>query len=835
MKNNFFLMTSLLLLLQLVYKDTEAQGPESTWMASELPYGGSHHGLKFTSSGPQTFAYSGTGPLSSIVANNALCDASGNILFYTSGVSKKVYSADGVVMPNGSNLNYPTSGNGYSMPPVIIARPGHPNEYYLFHNQNGGVFYSRIDMSLNGGLGDLAEKNQGINNFSGLSGIAINYKMTAAQGCSNIWVIVRSKNSNEYRSYAVRSNGVDTHAVVSAIGLFPLSYYSGDLYGGKLKMSPDQTKMAASCSKAYAPDGSLLPGGIKGGIELYTFEKCSGVLKDPVILDSSQFFDGICFSPDNSKLYASSRDTVFQFDLSLGSPAAMTASKTMMLVNTPIPYFNIFCNYYCDTIHMDIGDLKRGPDGKIYMGNNRPISLMNALPVAAFSRYHCINNPNMAGLAASPQLDAVSYPWGYDLIGTDMPPDYIAAPSMPDTFYHPAIDVDACFKDTFPLFANENGSCFLWDNGLRQRSRQVTASGRYHVGYFLNDCSYHVDTFNVRFIPLPELSFDHYSCPNSNRAKAVISNNNTELLYSVQWMDAAANLLSNHSNVQSDSITTLSSGNYYVRITTASGCDTTIAFTIKSLTLPAVSFWADTLICNNEEITFSPETTAPLLSWSFDDGAVSQVSSPRHAFTHGGNYNVALMATNLEGCSDTAFKLIHVRELKLQLSCDKNPVERGTAIRLQTQADEPFGIFSWTPSSYFNDQTAYYQQFPIYISDSFTVSGKSDAMGCVASASIKIIVDPFALIPNAFSPNGDGLNDYFKPVLVGDNYNVISFRIFNRWGQLVFEAYGNRALIGWDGNYNGANADMGTYFYHLEVALPSGTMKANKGELTLIR
>ncbi len=70
-------------------------------------------------------------------------------------------------------------------------------------------------------------------------------------------------------------------------------------------------------------------------------------------------------------------------------------------------------------------------------------------------------------------------------------------------------------------------------------------------------------------------------------------------------------------------------------------------------------------------------------------------------------------------------------------------------------------------------------------------------------------------IPTAFSPNGDGLNDYFKPmVALGCAPSKYSFRIFNRWGQQVFSAF-NEFDQGWDGTINGSKADIGTYYFEV--------------------
>ena len=117
----------------------------------------------------------------------------------------------------------------------------------------------------------------------------------------------------------------------------------------------------------------------------------------------------------------------------------------------------------------------------------------------------------------------------------------------------------------------------------------------------------------------------------------------------------------------------------------------------------------------------------------------------------------------------------------------------------------------------------------------YTVYGYDDN-GCLDSAFVNIIVDSSMVeaIPSAFTPNGDGLNDVFKPI--GMKYRqLVDFRVFNRWGEQVF--YSNNAKNGWDGTYKGEPQEMSVYYYTVTVARPGGEGEnvIYKGEVTLIR
>ena len=105
--------------------------------------------------------------------------------------------------------------------------------------------------------------------------------------------------------------------------------------------------------------------------------------------------------------------------------------------------------------------------------------------------------------------------------------------------------------------------------------------------------------------------------------------------------------------------------------------------------------------------------------------------------------------------------------------------------------------------------------------------------GCVTSDSMDVRVELESLIdmPNAFSP-GSAPNAIFKPVHLG-NVTMKYLRVFNRWGQKVFES--NNINEGWDGTFGGKPQEMGVYIYMVEAQLPSGKIFQKQGNLTLIR
>ncbi|HMZ46899.1 MAG TPA: gliding motility-associated C-terminal domain-containing protein [Chitinophagaceae bacterium] len=92
-------------------------------------------------------------------------------------------------------------------------------------------------------------------------------------------------------------------------------------------------------------------------------------------------------------------------------------------------------------------------------------------------------------------------------------------------------------------------------------------------------------------------------------------------------------------------------------------------------------------------------------------------------------------------------------------------------------------------------------------------------------------------VPNTFSPNGDGMNDVFYPRGKGV-YTIKSFRIFNRWGEMVFEKtnfQANDASAGWDGMYKGVKQPTDAYVYSIEIMCDNSISVPAKGSITILR
>ena len=671
-------------------------------------------------------------------------------------LNPKVFDRNGNPFSNGAINAYAIEGGGN---PLVIPSSINDKRYYLFYVKNGSLQYSIVDMSLNNGLGDVDVNYKDImlKGYGTVNGM----KMTAVQSCSGVWLVVRSRTANEYFSFKVDENGVNATPVVSVLGALPLFEYMVSLpfYGGLLKASNNGRYLVAATNM---------------GVEMYDFERCSGKLKSARLIDTMQSY-GVCFSSDDSKLYVSHnkkwqifyQGEVFQYDLNQPDLQSITASKNLVMRN-PI-YENT--SFSLPHITGAFGDLKSGPDGKIYIGNNTAHPVSNPSPCWLFSPgpannavpmpnntdcitsqfLHVIHDPNQAGTACSAELTYLEFPGSNNNVtGLLLQNDIVAAPTAaPDTVSGNVFDVIVCFSDSETLSANEGGSCYLWDDGSTEMDRVVDGSGTYWVGYF-QDCTYRTDTFFVQFIPLPEVNAQYFGCED-------------EIRFTVKATDGLAygyilrnedNEIVGEANGFGDAVfQDLNSGNYALQITAQGVCDTTLLITLNAY--PAA------------EVQVYPEVAT---------------------------------------------------------------IAYGDSIQLNaTGAD----LYHWWPSGSLDSAVIANPWARPFEPTVFTVLG-INRYGCRDSAFVNIKIDYTMpdLIPNAFSPNGDGLNDVFR--IEGIAYQkVLVFDVFNRYGQRVFST--TKSDVGWDGRFKGKDCGVGIYYYLVRLVYPDGRERVLKGDVQLIR
>jgi gliding motility-associated-like protein len=273
----------------------------------------------------------------------------------------------------------------------------------------------------------------------------------------------------------------------------------------------------------------------------------------------------------------------------------------------------------------------------------------------------------------------------------------------------------------------------------------------------------------------------------------------------------------------------------FTGLNTNTGCIASDTVVVSYEAVEAEITTSKDTVCLFETFSFMPgiQDTSYRYVWYSGDGITLEGASNQHSYSRAGNFDLTLVVSNAY-CSDTAVSPVHVRDFKLNLTTASQLVDRGTPVNLNTSSEESYVITSWEPKKLFSDQQAYSQNILLDTSYVFKVAGRS-AYGCVDSAELMVSVNPTVFIPSSFTPNGDGRNDYFRVVSWGDPLLVRQFKVADRWGKEVWSASGSTATTGWDGTYNGTLADMGVYYYYIEVQSPQGITTAYQGDVTLIR
>jgi hypothetical protein len=307
----------------------------------------------------------------------------GSLLFYSDGLT--VWGPTNQPMPNGTGLIgglFKSSCQG----PVIVPFPENPNKYFIFtideleFDAYTGLHYSVVDMTLNGGLGDVEATNKNIL----LTPDSLTEKITVirSEAIRGYWVIVHRMTNNEFLAYKVTGCEVSSTPVVSAVGsplIIPANDQNDRFDGyGSMKANPAGTRIGMPI------DGSTT-------IEFFDFNPATGQLSNPISLDVTDNTVnptpslpirkyGCSFSPDGNKFYFTNTISVYQLDLSVYNASAIAASNT--LIGTPAnadPTFQI----------------EQGPNGKLYVA-------------VAGNSLAAINFPNNAGLSCGYVDDAIS-------------------------------------------------------------------------------------------------------------------------------------------------------------------------------------------------------------------------------------------------------------------------------------------------------------------------------------------------------------------------------------------------------------------------------------------
>lgn len=482
-----------------------------------------------------TFNTTPPSPVSSEIYNSecsaAVCNNSGVLQFYTQGT--QAWTASGTLMPNGNNINgIPGQTSSITQGSLIVPVPNSSSRYYLFTLARD-LYVNVVDMNLNNGNGDidLTFPLRGT-----ILADSLGEKMIAIRGCNNnVWVLVRRNWENKFLAFEITANGINTAPVESLGGhAVPQSYYQGEM-----KAAPDGSKIML-CNSSNSE-----------GLELFRFDHASGIVYQPVIIDSTVSSYGGAFSPDGTKFYSSALNLqkMVQYDLSNNYERTLLGESAGTL------------------------QVKLAVDGKIYF-----LSAVNFGSGPGNSYLGRINQPNNAGVACLFQDSVTNLAFanaGASNLFVSLPNEVVTVAPVSEgngLTNRLMLDTSFCVTGNFPnitLNAFPVFTGYIWDNGATGSSRTINQGGTYWVNYN-TACGRRTDTFKVNAQAMPDLQIQ-YNAP-------VLSANNSYSSY--QWYKNGQVI----NGAVNASYTATDTGWYSLKVTDGNGCSDSAFYQIKGAT-----------------------------------------------------------------------------------------------------------------------------------------------------------------------------------------------------------------------------------------------------------
>lgn len=451
-----------------------------------------------------------------------------------------------------------------------------------------------------------------------------------------------------------------------------------------------------------------------------------------------------------------------------------------------------------------------------------------------------LNNITSSNVTASPTISTTYSVLGTDINGCTGTSDIAITVNTPFQVGISASDSIVCPGTTILLNGNSVQS-YSWSptggTGANTNTYSVspTQSTTYTViGTDINSCTSNI-TLAISVLDTPIINLQNTSgliCYGDSAKLTASGATSYTWLPSSSLTSSTGNLVYAFPTINT---------NYQVIAIDNNGCEGSknIAVLIDSLPIASFSFTplegCEPLLVNFNNTSDNAVT----YKWYFGDSTISNSLSPSHSYALG-SYLASLIAYNTVGCSDTIIALdsIHVYPLPIA-DFTVNPdfgveVKFDSALFVFTNLSIGATTYDWSfgdglSSTDFNPTHRYNVtgQFPVEL---IATSDK----GCtdiIIKEPLVVNEIPPLFIPNTFSPNGDGKNDTY--LVYGIGVKDIEMKIFDRWGQMVFET--KNINQSWDGTFNNTIVNTGVYVYWIRANLLNGNQVFYKGDITLIK
>ena len=778
-------------------------------------------------------------------------DSLGHIRLYTNG--QTLWNGENGVMPNGTGLLGHTSSTESA---IIVPWPGDMDKYFVFvidaEFGDNGLSYSVVDMKLDGGRGDVVPGQKNIMlEGPDHNGCYVCEKVTAIKHANghDFWLLTRTAPGNNVVRYLVDKNGVNLASRTE----FPISklniQYEYDEEGhrgfdptlsiGYMRVAPNGRLVAC------ANGGASLKADINGKsryvnlLEIYKFDPRDGKLEAFVThQDTVAFLYGVEFSSDVSKLYYSTRRKIFQLDLMSDDPATISKSATFI---GEYPQQG-----YIDTLLL--GALQLAINGKIYVAQD------------GCSYLGVIEEPRVKGVGCNYVIEGMYLEGAMSRMGL---PNFIPTYLLPPDFEIK----NSCTNSltTFTCIDDRKVTSYKWklttatgdpvvESSVREFSYPLTTPGKYRISLeVVVDGFSHVDYrfFEVYEPPVLDLGEDVRIC---SYEEALIPSYKTDGNCNFKWADGGEEdllvrescevkgvLTDSHTGCFSEDVVKITvtepvgfampealefcsgksvavdvtlndqitdfqwldgdksgvarvfdkPGEYGARSVDVEGCEFSRTVKITENPLPVIVFDSDNIICANKVRTLDCGIDDVKYLWN--TGANTRTITPDAA----GWYQVTV--TDKKGCVSTdsiEMELKTLPQIALPpdtLMCDGNVL--------------PLNVAWHDALSYVWQDFSGGEEFVVEQPGTYSVVVGNYCGETRDEMVVRYRYCGEFIFPNIITPNGDGINDYFKIKGLDEYVKDWHIDIFNREGRRVFHS------DNYHNEWNAPDVKDGVYFY----------------------
>jgi gliding motility-associated-like protein len=388
----------------------------------------------------------------------------------------------------------------------------------------------------------------------------------------------------------------------------------------------------------------------------------------------------------------------------------------------------------------------------------------------------------------------------------------------------------SCFNDNKgSIDINTEGGSFPfsynWNDGTNTQDRNNLKAGTYDVTVTdVNACQ---EVIQGIVITNPSeitvnLQITDIDCGSTNKGNIL-----------TQVIGGAGNYSFNWSNGSTaNQITNQPTGSYSLTVADANGCTQSASGFINTLPQLQITSLIDQLVCVQDrgsiDVTVAGGTTPFNFSWN--TGSTTEDLNNIQP----GNYS--LLVTDANGCTiSETFNVINTNSFNVNTTGSATITMGETAILNAVTTGSNQTTYNWTPA--INHTCPNCQSTTVQPGSTtlYTVIA-TDTNGCIAqdTVTVKVIADYNIFTPNAFTPNGDGNNDYLQ--IFGNLAGVkkLDLMIFNRWGEKVYET--NDVNFQWDGRFKGDLIESSVLVYVMKIVHLDGyNQKVFKGSITILR